>query len=307
MKTICITGAFWFIGKNAAKLYAAKGWHVTGIGHGSWDRSEWQQWGLADCHLADITLDSMLTYAGRPDVILHCAGSGSVGFSMDHPFQDYQRTVSTAAAVLEFIRQHPKVHVDLVLLDRIVHLVEEGLDVGLRIGQLADSSMIAATVGQLRRVFVASPELLERAGRTPQGSITGFYSVLVEGDDHNEPIADAVRGILDGHTVLSRDLAARGHYPAIDILNSVSRLASRLATPDQKEAAQRFREALAHYERSEDLINLGAYAAGSNPDLDAAIKLRPKLLDFLRQEAGEKSPPEATLQRMLELVSTCNS
>ena len=104
MKTICITGAFGFIGRHAAKFYAAKGWHVNGIGHGSWDRAEWQQWGLTDWHLADISLDSMLTYAGRPDVILHCAGSGSVKFSMNHPFQDFQRTVSTTAAVLEFIR-----------------------------------------------------------------------------------------------------------------------------------------------------------------------------------------------------------
>lgn len=104
MKTVCITGAFGFIGRHAARLYATKGWHVTGIGHGSWDRAEWRQWGIANWHLADITLNTMLTYAGRPDVIIHCAGSGSVGFSIDHPFQDFQRTVSTTAAVLEFIR-----------------------------------------------------------------------------------------------------------------------------------------------------------------------------------------------------------
>jgi len=104
MKTVCITGAFGFIGRHVAKLYASRGWHVTGIGHGSWDRGEWQQWGVTDWHLADITLDAMLTYAGQPDIIIHCAGSGSVVFSMDHPFQDFQRTVSTTYAVLEFIR-----------------------------------------------------------------------------------------------------------------------------------------------------------------------------------------------------------
>lgn len=104
MKTVCITGAFGFIGRHVARLYAAKGWQVTGIGHGSWGRAEWQQWGVADWHSADISLESMLTYAGRPDVIIHCAGSGSVAFSMDHPLQDFQRTVSTTAAVLEFIR-----------------------------------------------------------------------------------------------------------------------------------------------------------------------------------------------------------
>jgi UDP-glucose 4-epimerase len=104
MKTVCIAGAFGFIGRHTARLFATKGWHVTGIGHGSWDRAGWQQWGLSDWHLTDVTLDSMLTYAGRPDVIIHCAGSGSVGFSMGHPFQDFYRTVSTTAAVLEFIR-----------------------------------------------------------------------------------------------------------------------------------------------------------------------------------------------------------
>lgn len=104
MKTVCITGAYGFIGRHVARLYASKGWHVVGIGHGSWSREGWQSWGISDWHLSDITLDSMLTYAGRPDLIVHCAGSGSVSFSMDHPFQDFQRTVDTIAAVLEFIR-----------------------------------------------------------------------------------------------------------------------------------------------------------------------------------------------------------
>lgn len=104
MKSVCITGAFGFIGRHVARLYASKGWQVTGIGHGSWDRAEWCHWGVSDWHLSDITLDSMVTYAGQPDVIIHCAGSGAVSFSMDHPFQDFQRTVSTITAVLEFIR-----------------------------------------------------------------------------------------------------------------------------------------------------------------------------------------------------------
>ena len=104
MKTVCITGAFGFIGRNTAKYFAAKGWHITGIGHGTWGRAEWRNWGLADWHATDITLDSLVTYAGKPDAIIHCAGSGSVSFSMDHPFQDFQRTVDTTAAVLEFIR-----------------------------------------------------------------------------------------------------------------------------------------------------------------------------------------------------------
>jgi len=104
MKTVCITGAYGFIGRNTAKYYAEQGWHVIGIGHGTWGRTEWKTWGLADWHATDITLDSLITYAGKPDVIIHCAGSGSVTFSMDHPFQDFQRTVDTTAAVLEFAR-----------------------------------------------------------------------------------------------------------------------------------------------------------------------------------------------------------
>ena len=120
MKTVCITGAFGFIGRNTARYYAAKGWHVIGIGHGTWGRTEWKSWGLADWHAADITLDSLVTYAGKPDTIIHCAGSGSVGFSMDHPFQDFQRTVNTTAAVLEFTRIHnPK--------GRIVNLSSAGV------------------------------------------------------------------------------------------------------------------------------------------------------------------------------------
>jgi len=104
MKTVCITGAFGFIGRNTAKHYAEKGWQVTGIGHGTWGRSEWKTWGLANWHAADITLDTLVTYAGKPNTIIHCAGSGSVSFSIDHPFQDFQRTVDTTAAVLEFSR-----------------------------------------------------------------------------------------------------------------------------------------------------------------------------------------------------------
>jgi flagellum-specific ATP synthase len=124
----------------------------------------------------------------------------------------------------------------------------------------------------------------------------------VEGDDFNEPIADAVRAILDGHVILSRELGAQGHYPAIDILNSVSRLAGKVTKPEQREAARKIREALATYRQSEDLINLGAYAAGSNPRLDSAVKLRPLLRDFLRQEPEVNEPIEKTLQQFYALA-----
>jgi flagellar biosynthesis/type III secretory pathway ATPase len=147
------------------------------------------------------------------------------------------------------------------------------------------------------------PRVFERAGKFRKGSITGFFTVLVEGDDMNDPIADAVRATLDGHIVLSRQLASMGHYPAIDILSSVSRLSSAIATGDQQQAARRLREALASYHQSEDLIQLGAYVSGTNPRLDAAIQARPSLLEFLRQDSGSKSPLQETATRMRELAA----
>jgi flagellar biosynthesis/type III secretory pathway ATPase len=126
--------------------------------------------------------------------------------------------------------------------------------------------------------------------------------VLVEGDDFNEPICDASRGILDGHLILSRDLAATGHYPAIDILNSVSRLATKVAPREETAAAQRIREALAVYQQSADLIQLGAHIQGANPKLDQSIRLRPQILDFLRQNSEAHTPLEETTGRLLALA-----
>jgi flagellar biosynthesis/type III secretory pathway ATPase len=152
-------------------------------------------------------------------------------------------------------------------------------------------------------VFNLLPKVLERAGNFDRGSITAFFTVLVEGDDFNEPICDAVRGILDGHFILSRQLAAQGHYPCIDILHSVSRLTSAIASPRQKLAATKMRKALAAYSDAEDLIQLGAYIAGSNPVLDTSIRFRPELLDFLQQSQTATTPLEETLSRMESLAA----
>jgi flagellum-specific ATP synthase len=157
--------------------------------------------------------------------------------------------------------------------------------------------------GYTPSVFHLLPKVLERAGNFQRGSITGFFTVLVEGDDFNEPICDAVRGILDGHFILSRQLAAQGHYPALDILHSVSRLTSAIASPQQQEAARRIREALAAYRDSEDLIQLGAYVAGANPALDAGIRLRPELLGFLRQSHTENAALAETLTQLDALAA----
>jgi flagellum-specific ATP synthase len=154
--------------------------------------------------------------------------------------------------------------------------------------------------GYTPSVFSLLPRVFERAGRFQAGSITGFFTVLVEGDDFNEPICDAVRAILDGHIQLSRSLGAAGHYPAIDILNSVSRLATRISQPEQRLAAQRIREALSVLERSEDLINLGAYVSGSNQKLDSAIRLREQIEGFLKQDAGANAQ---TLEKLGTLAA----
>jgi flagellum-specific ATP synthase len=212
----------------------------------------------------------------------------------DKPAPLRLRASFVALAIAEYFRDHGAGV--LLVMDSVTRLAMAQREIGLAAGEPPSQK------GYTPSVFNLLPRIFERAGNFPNGSITGFFTVLVEGDDFNEPICDAVRAILDGHIILSRELGAAGHYPAIDVLNSVSRLASRLATDEQKVAATKLRGALATYQRSEDLINLGAYAAGSNSDLDAAIQLRPKLLEFLRQQPGEKSQLKETMQRMLSLT-----
>ena len=203
------------------------------------------------------------------------------------------RACFVALAVAEYFRdQGASV---LLVMDSVTRLAMAQREIGLAAGEPPSQK------GYTPSVFNLLPKVLERAGNFRRGSITGFFTVLVEGDDFNEPICDAVRAILDGHIILSRQLAAQGHYPAIDILHSVSRLTSAIATPAQKEAARRMREALAVYRDAEDLIQLGAYVAGSNPALDASIRLRPELLDFLRQDQASTSTLPQTLSRLEEL------
>jgi flagellum-specific ATP synthase len=145
------------------------------------------------------------------------------------------------------------------------------------------------------------PRLVERAGRNAQGSITAFYTVLVEADDPNEPIADTVRGLLDGHIWLSRKLASRGHYPAVDVLESLSRLMSEVATEDHRQAAQLVRELLSLYRDHEDLISIGAYRRGANPGVDTAIDMQDQLRGFLRQRVAERSTVEDARAALLQL------
>jgi flagellum-specific ATP synthase len=214
----------------------------------------------------------------------------------DRPAPLRIRAAFVALAISEYFRDKGKSV--LLVMDSVTRLAMAQREIGLAAGEPPSQK------GYTPSVFALLPKIFERAGNFQSGSITGFFTVLVEGDDFNEPICDAVRAILDGHIQLSRSLGARGHYPAIDVLHSVSRLASRIATSDQRESAQRIREALAVLDRSEDLINLGAYASGANPKLDTAIRLRSGIENFLKQEAGSNAALEETLDRMSQLAGS---
>ncbi len=200
-----------------------------------------------------------------------------------------------AHSVAEYFRDKG-FHVNL-LMDSITRFAMAQREVGLAAGQPA------ATRGYPPSVFSLLPQLLERAGnKKGAGSITGFYSILVEADDMNEPIADAVRGILDGHVVLDRKLAHKNHYPAIDVLGSISRCMNDVIDDEHKLAANTFRKLLAAYREAEDLIMLGAYAKGSDPDVDKAIDMKPAMDAFLQQGIYEKDAYENIKNRLAELM-----
>lgn len=212
----------------------------------------------------------------------------------DRPAPLKLRACFTALAISEYFRDQGK-NV-LLVIDSVTRLAMAQREIGLAAGEPPSQK------GYTPSVFNLLPKICERAGKFRNGSITGFFTVLVEGDDFNEPICDAVRSILDGHIILSRELGYAGHYPAIDVLQSVSRLANALSTPEQKEASRALREALSEYRRSEDLINLGAYISGANPKLDAAIRNRDEVNRFLRQGVQEKSSIQNTSTRLMELA-----
>lgn len=180
----------------------------------------------------------------------------------------------------------------LFLLDSVTRFAMAQREIGLAVGEPPTSR------GYTPSVFSMLPRILERTGNSETGAITAFYTVLVEGDDFNEPIADAVRGILDGHLVLSRALATANHFPAIDVLESVSRLGLDICTPDEWALMSEARDLLAIYRRNEDLINLGAYNRGVNARIDRAIELYDRLQGFLRQRSNELTPRPEGLARL---------
>ncbi|WP_195573159.1 flagellar protein export ATPase FliI [Paenibacillus sp. 1001270B_150601_E10] len=181
----------------------------------------------------------------------------------------------------------------MLMMDSVTRYAMAMREVGLAIGEPP------ATRGYTPSVFASLPKLLERSGTGPAGSITAFYTVLVDGDDMNEPIADAVRGILDGHIVLNRSIAHKGHYPAIDVLASVSRVMKDIVPEEQQLAAERLKRLLALYKESEDLINIGAYQHGSNPAIDEAIQAMEAINSFTQQRVTESATYEETINRLM--------
>jgi flagellum-specific ATP synthase len=200
-----------------------------------------------------------------------------------------------ATAIAEWFRAQGK---DVMLMmDSVTRFAMAQREVGLAIGEPP------TTKGYPPSVFSVLPKLMERAGTSQEGSITGIYTVLVEADDLNDPIGDAVRSITDGHVALSRDLASRGQYPAVNILDSVSRVMIDVTSEEHQRLAQQIRRTLATYQDAEDLINIGAYVEGSNPDIDAAIRLTPQINSFLGQGLDESSPWDNLHERMIHALS----
>jgi flagellum-specific ATP synthase len=203
------------------------------------------------------------------------------------------QAASTATAIAEYFRDQGKDV--LLMMDSLTRFALAQREIGLAAGEPP------TTRGYPPSVFALLPRLVERAGRSPLGSITAFYTVLVEADDPNEPIADAVRGLLDGHVWLARKLATKGHYPAIDVLESLSRLMSDITASDHQQAAFLVRGLLAAYRDHEDLISIGAYRRGSNPMVDLAIEFQDATNAFLRQRVDDRSTFEQTKAALVQL------
>ncbi len=215
-----------------------------------------------------------------------------VATSNDYALQRVKAPL-VAMAIAEFFRDQGKDV--LFMMDSLTRMAMAQRDIGQARGEPP------AMKGYPPSVFTLLPQFLERAGTSDSGTITGLITVLVEGDEMNEPIADTARGILDGHIVLSRKLAHKNHYPAIDIMQSVSRVMPDVTSADHRHSAGKLREVLAAYQENEDLINIGAYKVGTNPQIDLAIKKREAIIQYLRQGVHEQAPFGESVQRLMAL------
>ena len=236
---------------------------------------------------ADVSVIALVGERGREvrDFVERTLGPEGLARSVvvcatgDEPAVLRLRAAALATSVAEHFRDQG---LDvLLLMDSVTRLCQAQRQVGLSAGEPP------TTKGYPPSVFAMLPTLLERSGRTEVGSITGLYSILVEGDDMDEPVADACRGVLDGHVVLSRKLAEEGHYPAIDVTSSISRVADDVTTRQQARRRAEALKLISSYQRVEDLLNIGAYAAGSSPDFDLAIACKPAIDQLLQQGRGE--------------------
>jgi type III secretion protein N (ATPase) len=233
-------------------------------------------------------LEEVLGDEGMERAVIICATS-------DQPSLVRLKSAYVATAVAEWFRSQGKKV--LMMMDSVTRFARAQREVGLAAGEPP------ARQGDPPSVFSSLPKLLERTGNSADGSITALYTVLVAGGDMEEPIADEVRGIIDGHILLNRDLATRNHWPAIDVLPSLSRVMNAVATREHIEVAGRFREVLATYEKKRDLISLGAYQYGTDEQVDLAIDLIEELEDILKQGLEEHTPLEETVEMMLDLLA----
>ncbi|MBI5399128.1 flagellar protein export ATPase FliI [Candidatus Saganbacteria bacterium] len=250
---------------------------------------------------ADINVIALVGERGREvrDFIEESLGEDGlrrsvvVAATSDQPPLIRLKAAFVATAIAEYFRNQGKSII--LMMDSTTRFAMAQREIGLAAGEPP------TTKGYTPSVFALLPRLMERSGTAEVGSITAFYTILVEGDDMNEPIADHSRSILDGHIVLSRDLAAKNHYPAIDVPHSVSRLMTNLVGDEQKQAAGKLREVIARYTEAEDLINIGAYVKGSNPKIDYALTKIDQVNNFLRQGTFEKIIFEDTVQRLIAI------
>jgi ATPase FliI/YscN family len=215
----------------------------------------------------------------------------------DQPALMRVQAAMTATSVAEYFRDQGQ-NV-LLIMDSVTRLAMAQREIGLAAGEPP------TTRGYPPSVFALLPKLVERTGRASRGSITAFYSVLVEADDVSEPVSDTLRGLLDGHVILSRRLASQAHYPAIDVLESISRLFIDIASPEQQCAAHAVRELLAAYRDHEDLISIGAYRSGANPAVDAAMAMRDQINEFLRQAVTDCSSIDTARSQLSQLAQRC--
>jgi flagellum-specific ATP synthase len=251
---------------------------------------------------ADVNVIALVGERGREvrdfierDLKGGLARSVVIAATSDQPALVRRQAAWVACAIAEYFRD---LGFDVMfMMDSVTRFAQAQREIGLAVGEPP------TTRGYTPSVFAHLPRLLERAGTSPKrGSVTGLYTVLVEADDMNEPIADAVRAILDGHVVLSRDLAAQNHYPSVDILQSVSRLMIDIAPKAQQDAAGKLRELLATYRDARDLVNIGAYVKGSNPRIDWALEHLERVNAYLKQDMNEHTTYEETARRLVELL-----